>query len=79
MKYNITKNDLVSDLYGETGFLQRMAIRSAERNDSDLRKEKADLQAAKELLDDAALQPPDFVLRQVLNYSKRSALETEVN
>lgn len=79
MKYNITKNDLVSDLYGETDYLQRMAIQSAERCDSAIREAKASLKAAKDLLDEAALQPPDFVLRQVLNYSKHSALETEIN
>jgi hypothetical protein len=79
MKYNITQNDLVSDLYGEADYLQRMAIQSAESCDSNIRKAKANLKAAKDLLDEAALQPPDFVLRQVLNYSKRSALETEIN
>ena len=79
MKYNITKNDLVSDLYGETDYLQHMAIQSAERCNSDIRATKASLKAAKDLLDEAALQPPDFVLRQVLNYSKHSTLETKVN
>lgn len=79
MKYNITKNDLVSDLYGESDYLQRMAIQSAESCNNDIREAKASLKAAKDLLDEATLQPPDFVIRQVLNYSKHSTLETEVN
>lgn len=79
MKYNITKNDLVSDLYGETDYLKHMTIKSAEYCDSDIKEIRTSLKAAKDLLDELTLQPPNFILRQVLNYSKHSTLETEIN
>ena len=78
MKYHITEEDLVRDLYGETNYLEHMGIQSAEACHADVYEAKASLKAAKSFLDTIQLQPSASAVQAILNYSKTSSLETEV-
>lgn len=78
MKYHITEEDLVRDLYGETDYLERMGIQSAEACHTDIYEAKSSLKAAKAMLDSIQVQPPQSVVQSILAYSRTSRLETEV-
>lgn len=77
MKYHITEEDLVRDLYGETSYLERMGIQSAEACHTDIYEAKSSLKAAKAFLDTIQLQPSASVVQSILSYSKTSSLEAE--
>lgn len=77
MKYHITEEDLVRDLYGETDYLEHIGIQSAEACHTDIYEAKSSLKAAQSFLDTIQLQPSTAVVQSILNYSKTSRLETE--
>lgn len=77
MKHQITKEDLVRDLYGEANYLEKMAIQKAKHSDSKIKEDYDSLRKAQELLDTVDLQPPSFVIQNILNYSKSSEFEAE--
>lgn len=79
MKHNITKGDLVRDIYGEANYLERMAIQKAKHSDANIQEEYQDLKKANKLLNTIDLQPPSFVVQNILNYSKSSEFETEAS
>lgn len=77
MKHQITKEDLVRDIYDESTYLEKMAIQKAKKNDSQMDKDYKSLKKAQGLLNSAEIQPPDFVVQRILNYSKSSEFEAE--
>ncbi|BDS14823.1 hypothetical protein [Aureispira anguillae] len=79
MKHKITKGDLVRDIYGEVNYLKKMAIQKAKQSDSDIQEEHNDLKKAQDLLNTVEIQPPSFVIQNILNYSKSSEFETEAS
>jgi len=77
MKHQITKEDLVRDIYGEADYLEKMAIQKAKHSDPKIKEDYNSLKKAQELLDAVDLQPPNFIIQNILNYSKSSEFETE--
>jgi len=77
MKHQITKEDLVRDIYGEADYLEKMAIQKAKNSDPKIKEGYKSLKKAKELLDTINLQPPSFIIQNILNYSKSSEFEAE--
>lgn len=77
MKHQITKEDLVRDIYGEADYLEKMAIQKAKKADSKIKEDYNSLKKAQQLLDTVDLQPPSFVIQNILNYSKSSEFEAE--
>ncbi|WMX15381.1 MULTISPECIES: hypothetical protein [unclassified Aureispira] len=77
MKHQITKEDLVRDIYGETDYLEKMAIQKAKHSDSKIKENHNALKKAQQLLDAVDIQPPSFVVQNILNYSKSSEFEAE--
>jgi hypothetical protein len=77
MKHQITKEDLVRDIYDESTYLEKMAIQKAKEKDSQMEKDYKSLKKAQDLLNSAEIQPPDFVVQNILNYSKSSEFEAE--
>ena len=54
-----------------------MAIQQAKKQNSTLDYEYKSLQKAQALINKATIQPPDFVVQNILDYSKSSKFETE--
>lgn len=79
MKHQITKEDLVRDMYGETNFMEKAAIQTAKDNDAELQEEFKSLKKAYNLLNSLELQPPSFLIQNILNYSKSSEFEAEAS
>lgn len=79
MKHQITKEDLVRDMYGETNFMEKAAIQTAKENDAELQEEFKSLKKAYNLLNSLELQPPSFLIQNILNYSKSSKFEAEAS
>ena len=79
MKHHITKEDLVRDIYNESSYLEKMAIQQAKQSSIEVREEHQSLKKAKDLLDSVDIQPPSFVIQNILNYSKSSEFETEAS
>lgn len=77
MKHQITKEDLVRDIYGEADYLKKMAIQKAKQSNSTIEEDHNALKKAQQLLDTVEFQPPSFVIQNILNYSKSSEFETE--
>lgn len=77
MKHQITTEDLVRDIYGESSYLEKMAIQTAKNFDSTIKEELKSLKKAQNLLDSVEIQPPSFVIQRILNYSKSSKFEAE--
>ena len=55
MKHQITKEDLVRNLYDESTFLEKMAIQKAKKNDSQMEKDYKSLKKAQDLRTDSHL------------------------
>lgn len=77
MKHQITKEDLVRDIYGEADYLEKMAIQKAKHTDSKIKEDYDSLKKTQQLLDTVDIQPPSFVVQNILNYSKSSEFEAE--
>jgi hypothetical protein len=77
MKHHFTQEDLIRDLYNESTYLEKMAIQQAKKQNSTLDYEYKSLQKAQALINKATIQPPDFVVQNILDYSKSSKFETE--
>jgi hypothetical protein len=77
MKHQITKEDLVRDIYGEADYLEKLAIQKAKHSDPKIKEDYSSLKKAQELLDAVDLQPPNFIIQNILNYSKSSEFEAE--
>lgn len=77
MKQQFTKEDLVRDIYGESSYLEKMAIQKAKENDSEVKEDYKSLKKAKNLLDSVDIQPPSFIVQNILDYSKSSEFEAE--
>jgi hypothetical protein len=77
MKHQITQGDLVRNIYGESNNLEKIAIENAKKTDSDLDQEYKSLKKAQNILNSVEIQPPSFLIQNILNYSKSSEFEAE--
>jgi hypothetical protein len=77
MRHQITKEDLVRDIYGEADYLEKMAIQKAKQSNPEIKEDYDSLKKAQQLLDTVDFQPPNFVIQNILNYSKSSEFEAE--
>ncbi|CAA6806932.1 MAG: Unknown protein [uncultured Aureispira sp.] len=77
MKHQITKEDLIRDIYGEADYLEKMAIQKAKHSDPKIKEDYDSLKKAQELLDSVDLHPPISIIQNILNYSKSSEFEAE--
>jgi len=70
MKHRITITDLMLYMYGETSYLETMAISKALKNDASLRREYEKLQEAYTQLPEIELEPTSFSINNILAYSQ---------
>lgn len=77
MKHQVTKEDLVRDIYNESHYMEKMAIQEAKKNDASIREEHKELKKAQDFLNSGEIQPPSFVIQNILDYSKSSKFEAE--
>ncbi len=77
MKHQITKANLVRDIYDESSYLEKMAIQQAKKTDSQIEEEYNDLKKAQDMLNSVEIQPPQFLIQNILDYSKSSEFETK--
>ncbi len=77
MKQQFTQEDMVRSIYGESSYLEQMAIRAAQKSNQDFAEEYQSLQTAEALLSSVELRPPNFAIQNILNYSSSSQFEAE--
>ncbi len=77
MKYQITKEDLVRDIYGESNYLEKIVIQKAKAGVSKIKEQYESLKKAQNLLNSVEIQPPNSIVQNILNYSKSSEFEAE--
>ena len=75
MKQNFTQSSLIKFIYNEVSTSEKLAIMDALRSDAQLRKEYQKLKAAQARLPKARFNAPKSAINNILNYSKRTALE----
>jgi len=78
MKQQFTSKDFIRDIYGESSYLEKMAIQKAKKDDPEMNEEYKSLEKTKQLLDTVELEPPTFVVNNILNFNEQgSTFETE--
>jgi hypothetical protein len=78
MKQQFTNQDMIRDIYGESDYLEQMAMQNAKKNNPDFRSEYQSFQKAEALLSSVDIAPPASIIQNILNYSASSQFETEV-
>ncbi len=71
---NFTSEHLVSFLYHETSPSENVEIKAALKADTDLQASYNDLKDGYSILPKAQFRPSAYALRNILNYSKESAV-----
>jgi anti-sigma factor RsiW len=77
MKQQFTTNDLLRYLYDEVSYLERIAIDKALKSDAALAESLAALEEGQDTLNEVELEPSEFSIQAILNYSGSSHFETE--
>lgn len=78
MKQQFTNQDMIRDIYGESNYLEQMAMQNARTNNPDFSNTYQSFQKAEALLSSVDIAPPTSVIQNILNYSASSQFETEV-
>ncbi|MCH2021688.1 MAG: hypothetical protein MK207_04335 [Saprospiraceae bacterium] len=77
MKHQITKTNLVRDIYDESSYLEKMAIQQARKKNNQIDEEYKNLKKAQDILNSSEIEPPQFLIQNILDYSKSSEFETK--
>ena len=77
MKHQITKTNLVRDIYNESSYLEKLAIQQARKKNNQINQEYTDLKKAQEILNSIEIEPSECLIKNILDYSKSSEFETK--
>jgi len=77
MKHQFTTHHLISYLYNELGYMERVALEKALKEDALLAAQFEQIQDSHETIEEIELMPSSLSIQNILNYSKSSRYETK--
>jgi|NOAtaT_7_FD_contig_41_7302547_length_397_multi_5_in_0_out_0_1 hypothetical protein len=78
MKHQFTTHHLIRYIYNELGYMERVALEKALKEDAALAAQFEQIQDSQDTIEEMELMPSSLSIQNILNYSKSSRYETKV-